>query len=127
MDLLSNQQPLCTVIVTCKGRLEHLKQAWFCLLENRPPFGHEVVIVDYGCPDDTFDWSMGACDPRVGMTRCVRVQDDTSIFNKAHAQNIGVRFARGYLLAFVDADALVGQNFLRDMAAPVLLTMLQDA
>ena len=45
--------PLMSAIVTCKGRLEHLKQT-LPLLMAMPD--SEVIVVDYDCPDRSGDW-----------------------------------------------------------------------
>ena len=46
--------PTFSLIVTCKGRLMHLRQTLplFCALPDT-----EVILVDYGCPDGSGVWA----------------------------------------------------------------------
>ncbi|WP_374332908.1 glycosyltransferase family 2 protein [Aestuariivirga sp.] len=87
------------LIVTCKGRLMHLKQTLplFCALP-----GTEVTVADYGCPDRCGDW-VEAHFPGV---KVVRIDDDPG-FNLSRARNIAAREAAADYLFFADADILI--------------------
>jgi len=95
--------PAFSIITTCKGRLEHLKQS---LPRMAVQAGAEVIVVDYDCPDGTGDW-VAENFPAV---RVVRVQN-APIFRIAHARNLGAAEARGRWLCFVDADILLDERF----------------
>ena len=69
-------------VVTCKGRLHHLKETLPLIVKQEPD---EIVVVDYGCPDGTAAW-VAVNFPRVKI-----VQFDSPSFNVSHARNLGRR------------------------------------
>lgn len=88
--------PLLSIVTTCKGRLDHLKQT----LPGRLDLPDcECVVVDYDCPQGTGDWVERHCP----AARVVRVADRLA-FNLAEARNLGARAAGGAWLLFLDAD-----------------------
>lgn len=93
-----------TFIVTCKGRLAHLKQSLPALV--RQP-DSEVIVVDSNCPDGAGEWVEGAF-PQV---RVVRHHDDGT-FVQAVCRNQGLARATTPWVAFVDADVLVNPRFM---------------
>lgn len=99
----------CTAVVTCMGRLEHLKQSLPRLLEHT---AMHVVVVDYSCPDGTGHWvseHFGDND-RVYLIGC----DGKEKFNKPAALNAGLARAAemwGEWLCVLDADTLVNPGF----------------
>lgn len=90
-------------IVTCKGRLHHLRQT-LPLLARQPD--SECVVVDYDCPDLAHRW-VAEHFPAV---RIVRVKDKP-YFNISHARNLGAQASSAPWLCFVDADILVAEGF----------------
>ncbi len=102
-----------SIIVPCKGRLEHLKQSLPTLVAQGD--GLEIVVVDYDCPDGTADW-VRASHPAV---RVVQVAD-RPLFNVSAARNLGAADASGEWLAFLDADVKVAEGF-----AATLKTLVQ--
>ena len=91
--------PKYSLIVTCKGRLMHLRQTLplFCQLPET-----EVIVVDYGCPDRSGAWAK-ANFPGV---KVVNVTDDPG-FNLSRARNAAARESTAEYLFFVDADVKV--------------------
>lgn len=91
--------PKYSLIVTCKGRLMHLKETLplFCALPDT-----EVMLVDYGCPDKSGDWA----EANFPAVKVVRVDDDPG-FNPSRARNIAARQSAADYLFFVDADVKV--------------------
>jgi len=87
-----------TFIITCKGRLHHLKEALPLFLKENPD---EIIVVDYGCPDGTADW-LAANAPVVKV-----VKFESPTFNLSHARNLGAEKAKSKWLCFVDADIIV--------------------
>lgn len=102
------QQPMLTVVMTCKGRLEQLQQSLPLLARQD---GLALILVDYDCPQQSGDW-VAQHHPQV---RVVRGPAGTH-FQIAHARNLGAAEARTPWLAFVDADILVGATFARDIS-----------
>ena len=92
-----------SIITTCKGRLEHLKQTmpnW----RNQIGDNYEIIVVDYGDPDKSAGYADGLNDPRV---RAVRHEAEG--FNLSHARNLGALAAspKADTFLFIDADALM--------------------
>lgn len=107
-----------SVVTTCKGRLRHLQQTLPLLVAQEPA---EIIVVDYGCPDNAGDW-IAKNYPAVIV---IRVNDDQG-FCVARARNFGAMAASFDWIFFIDADiqvstklfewmnsSLDGQNFYR--------------
>jgi glycosyltransferase involved in cell wall biosynthesis len=91
--------PLLSAIVTCKGRLEHLKLTLPALMALPDC---EVVVVDYDCPDGAAAWV------RDGYPAAKVVQlSDRPFFNLAKARNAGAALATAPWLLLIDADVIV--------------------
>lgn len=96
-----------TAIITCKGRLHHLKQT-IKKFENQGFF--EIIVVDYDCPDGTYEY-LQKHHPRVNA---ILVKNKPN-FNLADARNIGAKAATSENLLFVDADIIMHENALSEM------------
>ena len=85
-----------SAIVSCKARLDHLRQTLpaLCSLPLK-----EVILVDYGCPEESGKWA-SQHHPSV---KVVHVTDDPG-FNLPRARNLGAEQATAEYLIFVDAD-----------------------
>jgi glycosyltransferase involved in cell wall biosynthesis len=92
-----------SLITTCKGRLNYLRQT---LPEMTKQEHVECVVVDYGCPQGTGDW-VAEHFPQV---KVVRVKDDPG-FNQCRARNLGAAAATSSLFCFVDADIRLAPGF----------------
>jgi hypothetical protein len=91
------------VIVTCKGRLEHLKQSlprWV----SEPNVA--VTVVDYDCPQGTAEWVKA----NYPMCDVVHVHDRPK-FNLSDARNIGAKHASGGWWCFFDADLIAAPGW----------------
>lgn len=93
--------PSVSIITTCKGRLHHLRETLPSMLAQDYAGDWEIVVVDYDCPDGTFEFVRSLHEPRV---RCVNVRDTLHPWSMPHARNVGAKFANGQILAFIDAD-----------------------
>jgi glycosyltransferase involved in cell wall biosynthesis len=100
-------QPL-SIIVTCKGRLDHLKQS---LPRMAAQTGCECIVVDYECPDGAAQW-VRESHPHV---KTVEVRN-VPRFNVARARNLGAKAATREWLAFLDADILIEPGFSSTLA-----------
>jgi glycosyltransferase involved in cell wall biosynthesis len=91
-----------SIITTCKGRLDHLKQSLPSMVAQPAA---EVIVVDYSCPEGTGDF-VEANYPGV---RVVRVEGQEHFSNWA-ARNAGASAATGEMLVFVDADTILAEG-----------------
>jgi len=93
-----------SLITTCKGRLHHLKQTLPKMVEEG---FHEVIVVDYDCPQGTYEW-VRSNHPSVKLVKI----NNESLFNLSKARNIGALHSVGDTLCFVDADVKIASGFL---------------
>lgn len=98
-------------IVTCMGRLAHVKRSIPALLRAELP----VLLVDYSCPDHCGAWAAREYPQEVEDQRLVVVEcPGQRVFNKPKALNAGAARAielRAKHLCFVDADTIVNRKF----------------
>lgn len=111
MSRRSNEITRVSIIVTCKGRLKHLKQTLPSFLSQKvnKNIDYEVIVCDYNCPDRTFDWCA-----KQGV-KCVKVTDNSNIFNLSRALNIAAAFSHADVLVKIDADQIVEPTWLQTM------------
>ncbi|MEO7655701.1 MAG: glycosyltransferase [Sphingomicrobium sp.] len=91
--------PKYSIITTCMGRLEHLRQTLPRLLELPDA---EVVVVDYSCPQSTAQYVA----EHFPAARVVKVKG-AETFSNWKARNAGAAAATGRILIFCDADTLL--------------------
>jgi glycosyltransferase involved in cell wall biosynthesis len=103
-------RPVASVIVPCKGRLHHLRRTLPNMLAQQCDFGYEVIVVDYSCPQETYDW---CCGLNVRNLTVLKVLDDAESFNHSRCRNCGACNAVGSVLAFVDADVRLEPDWLQ--------------
>jgi hypothetical protein len=109
VDLPKLESPGVVVVVTCKGRLTHLRQTLPQLLSFDITADYRVVVVDYDDPDRSFEWCAEQRHPRLVA---IRVADNAKVFNLSRARNCGANALPSDILCFVDADAIVDRQFL---------------
>lgn len=98
-----------SVIIPCKNRLAHLQETIpFVLKQDYPDF--EVVVVDYNCPQSTFQWVSGLVSPKIKPAIAFVGETEWSL---SGARNYGYTQSSGDILLFLDADAkLIWPDFL---------------
>lgn len=89
-------------IVTCKGRLSHLKQSLPALVVQK---NSETILVDYSCEDGCGDWA-STNHPETTIVQVIGEKD----FCLSRARNIGAKKSSGDVLCFIDADAIASEN-----------------
>jgi glycosyltransferase involved in cell wall biosynthesis len=90
-----------TCVIPCKGRLDHLQGAIPLLLAQQTSFAFEILVVDFGCPDGTWQWCRNLADPRVN---CLAVLDRIETFHMSRARNCGNRQVGSGVIVALDAD-----------------------
>lgn len=103
------------MIVPCKGRLDDLKRSLIGYLTQRG-IDYRVLVVDYGCPEGTFDYCVSLQSP---ILRAVKVLDNTDVYNRSRARNCGAVHCDCPVLTFMDADIDLEPDWLRQAVTPV--------
>lgn len=93
-----------SMITTCKGRLDHLKQTLLLMVQAKPD---EIIVVDFDCPDGTRHW----IHDNYPTVQVVEI-DEAPFFNGAYARNLGAKAASHEWLCFVDADVKVKPDWI---------------
>lgn len=96
-------EPTITFVITCKGRLDDLKQT---LPITRSQPGAKVIVVDYSCPQHSGDW-VRQTFPSV---RVVEVRGK-STFDRSDAKNAGGFAVRTNWMCLLDADIVLSPDF----------------
>ena len=101
---------MVSIIIPCKKRLNHLKKTFPNMLRQ----GYrdiEVIVIDYMCPQGTFDYVERNKDER---TVCIRAQVGADEWNLSASRNLGYRHSKGDILLFIDADSMLNHKFVGD-------------
>jgi FkbM family methyltransferase len=90
-------------VTVCKGRLHHIRETLPLIVAQNP---EEIVVVDYGCPQNVGDWVEANFD----AVKVVRVADDPG-FCVSRGRNLGALSASSPLICFIDADVKIAPGF----------------
>jgi len=101
-------ETLISFVVTCKGRLQHLKLS-LPTLARQP--NSQTILVDYSCPDGSADWA----SQHFPSVKIVRLNEQ-GVFNLSRARNEGAKHAAATWICFVDADVLLAPQFCENIA-----------
>ncbi len=88
--------PKFSIITTCKGRLDHLKQTLPDMVRQESA---EVIVVDFSCPQGAASY----VESTFPTVRVVKVENK-DYYAHCEARNAGAAVARGEWLLFCDAD-----------------------
>jgi glycosyltransferase involved in cell wall biosynthesis len=93
-----------SLIVPCLGHAVELKECLASVVRQVPPFRFEVIVVD------------SAADDRVASVArefsTVQLVRGVETLTAGGGRNHGLTFARGNLVAFIDADCVAGPDWL---------------
>jgi GT2 family glycosyltransferase len=94
-----------SVIIPCQNHTDELRRCLAALKGQQPFIDHEIIVVD-STPDDERLSKIRAAFPHVR-----HVKGHKPLL-AGEARNLGVKFARGRYLAFIDADCLPEHDWL---------------
>ena len=100
------------IIITCMGRLDHLKQSLPLALGQA---NTNCIIVDYSCPDGCGDW----VENNMPGAQVVRVPGK-KFFNTSIARNAGAKAGLAPWIFFLDADMLLDRLSIEELVLPEL-------
>jgi hypothetical protein len=112
--------------ITCKGRLDHLKQTLLKNIEGNIPTNQgdpevEFILLDYGCQEGSSAWAIN--DPDLapyyesGTLKVAQAMlPKGAMFHMSHAKNMSHRLSRGDFVCNLDADNFLGEGFARFLA-----------
>lgn len=105
------------MIISARNEAEHIEACFDSLAQQRTKFAFEVILVDNGSSDGTFQLA----------SKLARDYKNFRVFRErrpgsAFARNLGARRARGDLLLFTDADCRLSKTWIQEMAKPLLET-----
>lgn len=98
-----------SIVIPCKNRLAHLKQTLPLVLAQTWQ-DLEIIIVDYECPQKTFDWVNEAIQDKRVINFHYKTEKDK--WNLSHSRNLGSLLAGGRRMLFLDADAMIKPTFI---------------
>lgn len=90
-----------SIITSCMGRLEHLKQSLPAMLRQDA----QVIVVDYSCPERSGEY----VETNFPAAQVVRVEGETEYCN-SRSRNAGAAIATGEMLIFCDADTIIADH-----------------
>jgi len=103
--------PLASVIVVCWNSADVVGRCLDQLLEQN--YDHfEIIVVDDGSRDTT----VAVAEDRLSSGKLTIVCSPLNL-GCPHARNLGLRHARGEVIAFVDADGFATPSWLRNIVA----------
>lgn len=109
----STLRPAVTVVIPCRNAVTTLPAQLAALARQDVTVPFEVVLADNGSTDGlsaaAASWGGSGLD--------LRVVDAGDVPGVAHARNVGLRAARGALVAVCDADDEVSPGWLRHLVA----------
>jgi glycosyltransferase involved in cell wall biosynthesis len=109
----TGEPPLVSVVVPVRNGMPWVEHQLRALAAQQIEVDWEVVVADNGSDDGTRSFVQGWSEryPRIHLV------DASARRGAGAARNIGVRAARGRLLAFCDADDVVRPGWLASMSA----------
>jgi glycosyltransferase involved in cell wall biosynthesis len=109
--LTSQAREHLTLIVCTRNRLPQLQAALGCIVGLRCRVPCQLVVVDNGSTDGTWQWLKS-----LESTANLRIDVvSESVAGLSHARNTGLRHALGDIVAFTDDDCYPTESFLDDV------------
>jgi hypothetical protein len=102
------------LITTCRGRLEHIKRSVPLMLKQLGGWERWVTVVDYGDPEDSFDWCQRQAHP---MLHAIKVLEGADFYSHGRARNFGAVRSSADIICLLDADCLLKNNWLANVMA----------
>lgn len=111
--------PVCTIIVPAynEGKLVYETLKSICQ-SNYPKENLEIVSIDDGSKDDTWDWIQKAHQDLDGQ---IIIHKQPRNRGKRHALYHGFTTGKGEIFITIDSDSVVEKNTIRNLASPFVV------
>lgn len=111
---------LASVVVTELNEVQEIERAVESLLAQQPPAA-EVIVVDGGSTDGTWEWLEAASrrDPRLVAIRDESCNLKHSLGPVSRGRNVGIARAQSPIVACADAGCVYEPDWLANLTAPI--------
>jgi glycosyltransferase involved in cell wall biosynthesis len=116
-------QPV-SIVATVLNEVQDIGRMVASLLAQEPPAA-EVVIVDGGSTDGTWEWLASAQASGSGPTRLVVIRDETCSLKHSsgpvsRGRNVAIAAAKAEVIATADAGCTYAPNWLANLTGPLI-------
>lgn|GEM_PF-965868 len=108
--------PAVSVVIPARNAADFIAEQLESLAEQTDAPEFEIVVADNGSSDATAETAQ---EVAAALGLDLRVVDAGGVPSASHGRNVGAQAARGQILAFCDADDLVNESWVSDLAAGV--------
>jgi hypothetical protein len=110
-----------SIVVTELNEIGEIARVIASLLAQNPPAA-EVIVVDGGSSDGTWEWLVGESERE---PRLVAIRDETCSLKfspgpVSRGRNVAIRAAKSQIIACADAGCTYAPDWLRNLTAPLL-------
>ena len=118
-DATDQELPTCTVIVPAYNEGKLVYETLLSLADSNYPLEKlQIISVDDGSKDDTWDWMLKA---KVVLGDRLHLQKQPENKGKRHALYYGFTHGKGEVFVTVDSDSVVNENTLRNLVSPFVV------
>lgn len=108
--------PRCTVIVPAYNEGEGVLKTLRSVAQSIYPADKlQIIVIDDGSVDDTFEWIKAACGEMRGRIESIRFRKNRG---KREALFAGIIRSRGQIIVTIDSDSVIEPQTLRRMVSP---------
>lgn len=109
--IIDHDAPLVSIYVVAYNKLEKTKMCLNCILQYTNNVDYELILIDNGSTDDTFEFFKSIDYP---AKKIFKVTKNIGVF---YASNIALNYARGKYVVAIANDVYVTRNWLSNMLA----------
>ena len=103
--------PSVSIIIPVYNDPSGLKETLDCLVaQSFPKDRYEIIVVDNGSTDNTFEIGKKYADQ---FHDTIRFVSENTVQGSYAARNRGIEVSRGKLLVFLDANVTVGSDYIQ--------------
>lgn len=119
------QLPRCTVIVPAYNEGREVLMTLKSIVQSIYPVDKlQIIAIDDGSADDTYDWMKTACRLMPGRIESVRLEKNRG---KRDALFEGIIRSRGRIIVTIDSDSVIEPQTLRRLVSPFMNDKLLGA